>query len=129
MTELQARKLRERIAEMEREMMDFRASMTVVLTELYKTVHELESRQRWSQKPEPEAIERLKAMRDCIVWHFDDSELKTLCFDMGVNFDDLEGDAISDKARELVLYLNRVGRCDELLEYCREKRPNAKLML
>ena len=98
------------------------------LTELYKTVHELERQQRWSQ-PDNRTVDRLKKLRDCIVLHFDDGELRTLCFDLGINFDDLEGDALSDKARELVLYLNRIGRCDELVKYCREKRPNAKLMI
>lgn len=127
MTERQARKLRERIAEMEREMMEFRASMAVVLTELYKTVHELEQSQRWSQQPD--SIEQLKALRDCIVLHFDEGELKTMCFDLGVNYDDLDGDAISEKARELVLYMNRLGRCDELINYCRTHRPKAGIML
>lgn len=128
MSKEQAEKLRERIAEMEREMMDFRASMTVVLAELYKTVHELESQQRWS-KPDVSEVEKLRELRDCIVLHFDNVELRTMCFDLGVNHDDLEGEAISDKARELVLRLNRQGRCDELVKYCQRKRPNAKLML
>ena len=127
MSEKQARKLRERIAKMEREMMEFRISMAVVLMELHETVHELERTQQWSYKPD--SIEQLKALRDCIVQHFDDGELRTMCFDLGVNYDDLDGEAISEKARELVLYLNRVGRCDELIQYCQEKRPNAKLML
>ena len=127
MTENQATKLRKRIARMEAEMMEFRISMAALLMELYSTVHELEQAQRWSQQPD--SIEQLKALRDCIVLHFDEGELKTMCFDLGVNYDDLDGDAISDKARELVLFMNRNGRCDELINYCRTHRPKAKIML
>lgn len=127
MSDLQAAKLRERIAQMENEMMEFRASMALVLTELYRTVHELEQQQRWSYQPE--SIEMLKRIRDCIVYHFDDGELKTMCFDLGVNYDLLEDGGLSDKAREFVLLMQRQGRCDELIQYCRDKRPNSKLVL
>ena len=121
--------LRARIADLEREMMEFRSSMAKVLSSLYDTVHDLESWQRWNRPDEPEKIARLKAMRDCIVQHFSMGEFRTMCFDLGVSFDDLEGDTLEDKSRELVLFLNRVGRCPELVLYCREKRPNAKIML
>lgn len=127
MSESQASKLRKRIADMEREMMEFRSSMAVVLTELYKTVHELERQQRWSYKPDD--VERLKILRDCIVNHFDDGELRNMCFSLGVNYDSLLDGGIDDKARELVLYMNRLGRCSELIDYCRTHRPNAKLMI
>jgi hypothetical protein len=43
MTIKEAELLRQRIAELEREMMDFRSSMARVLAGLYQTVHDLES--------------------------------------------------------------------------------------
>jgi hypothetical protein len=124
-----AQKLRKRIAMMEDEMMQFRASMTVVLAELYQTVHELERQQRWNKHYAQDTIEHLKRIRDCMVVHFNESEFKTLCFDLGVRYDDLLGETISDKARELVLHMNRLGRCDELIAYCKRKRPKANFML
>ena len=126
MTSKEADLLRSRIAELEREMMEFRSSMARVLSQLYETVHDLESWQRWNRQQEPDAIERLKKLRDCIVDHFTLSELRTMCFDLGVSFEELEGETISDKARELVLLLNRLGRCPELVDYCRQQRPNAQ---
>ena len=127
MTENQAAKLRERIAQMEHEMMEFRISMASLLMGLYETLHELERKQRWSYKPG--SIEQLKTLRDCIVQHFDEGELKTMCFDLGVNYDDLDGEGISDKTTELVLFMNRNGRSAELTNYCRTHRPHAKTML
>jgi hypothetical protein len=127
MTQREADLLRLRIAELEKEMMEFRSSMAKVLAALYDTVHDLETWQRWNQQQAPEAVERLKSMRDCIIDHFNLSEFKTMCFDLGVDYQGLEGETLPDKARELVLLLNRTGRCPELVMYCREHRPNAPL--
>lgn len=50
-------------------------------------------------------------------------ELKTLTFDLGINFDNLAGDTLMVKTRELVNYALRRGLEDELLEKCRQERP------
>ncbi len=117
--------LRERIKQVERELMDLRVSMTLLLADLHTTLERVESAQQWNRPQEPQAIERLKKMRDCIVAHFDLGEFRTMCFDLGVSFDELEGEGLDDKARELVLFMNRNGRCPELVDYCRQKRPHA----
>ncbi len=119
MTTHDAELLRQRIAELEREMMDFRLSMARVLAGLYETVHELEKRQKWALEP----VEQMRHLRDCIVAHFDLGELRTMCFDLGISYDGLQGETLHDKAREMVLMLHRGGRVDELRDYCRDKRP------
>lgn len=129
MTSKDADLLRLRIAELEREMMDFRTSMARVLSGLYETVHDLESWQRWNQTQEPHEVDRLKSMRDCIVDHFSMGEFKTMCFDLGISFDDLEGETITDLSRELVLLMNRLGRCPDVVLYCKEHRPGSRIML
>ncbi|HMT19850.1 MAG TPA: hypothetical protein PKE20_01160, partial [Promineifilum sp.] len=40
--------------------------------------------------------------------------LRTLCFRLGVDFDDLPGETKSARARELVLAMDRLGRVGEL---------------
>ena len=45
-----------------------------------------------------------RLLRDLIVNSFDLNELREICFDLGINFDDLRGERISDKARELIIY-------------------------
>ena len=118
MTRETAEMLRERIRQLEGELVELRATMTLLISDLYTTVHEVE---RWQQ---PANLDRLKSLRDYITKHFDKGELQTMCFDLGVNYDDLDGDGLSDKARELVLLMNRNGRCDELFDYCKQNRPN-----
>ena len=65
---------------------------------------------------------RLRMMIDD---HFNKSELQTLCFDMGVDYDGLNGENKSDKARELVAYFERRGIIRDLVAKCKELRPNA----
>jgi hypothetical protein len=56
--------------------------------------------------------------------HFNEGELRGLCADLGIDYDDLPGPAKADKARELVLYCERHGRLDDLKKRCRGLRPN-----
>jgi hypothetical protein len=41
-----------------------------------------------------------------------------------VEYDDLAAAGRSDKARELIMYLARRGRLDELITLCRQERPH-----
>ncbi|MCB9443720.1 MAG: AAA family ATPase, partial [Ardenticatenaceae bacterium] len=65
----------------------------------------------------------LQQVRQLIASHFSLQELKTLCFDVGVEFDDLGGEGKSEKARELVAYIQRRGRLPELLRTLVAERP------
>lgn len=56
--------------------------------------------------------------------HFGEDDLKTLCFDLDVDYENLAGETKSSKARELILELERQGRLPELVERCKRARPN-----
>jgi formylglycine-generating enzyme required for sulfatase activity len=71
----------------------------------------------------PAPVNRVKLRRN-LVEHFNDSELRTLCFDLDVNYDALAGLGTVDKARELIAYLERRGRISELVETCQRLRPH-----
>jgi len=68
----------------------------------------------------------LSRLHEFIVKYYDREELRTLCFDLGVNDDALGGEGLSGKARELVLYLGRQGGLEVLLEKLRRERPMAE---
>jgi effector-associated domain 7 (EAD7)-containing protein len=51
-------------------------------------------------------------------------DLKTLCHDLTVNYDDLSGETLSAKAREIVTYFKRNGRLLDLVDYCRRTRAD-----
>ena len=54
---------------------------------------------------------------------FDAEELKSLCFDLDVQYDALPGSGTAAKARELLTYMGRTDRLNELLEVCKTERP------
>jgi len=63
-------------------------------------------------------------LRQLLSTHFDAGELRTLCFDLGVEYDDLPGAGKADKARELVTYLERHSRIYKLWEIGKRLRPD-----
>lgn len=64
------------------------------------------------------------ALRDNIAHHFDLGELNTLCFDLGVDFDELPGQTKTEKAQNLLANLNRRNRIPVLIEHLKKQRPH-----
>lgn len=56
---------------------------------------------------------------------FDLEELRQLCFELSLDSDNLRGEGKSAFIRELLLYLLRINRLDELMHRLRIVRPNA----
>jgi hypothetical protein len=69
-----------------------------------------------------ESYHRTKLRRN-LAEHFNKDELRTLCFDLGIEHENLP-EAKDGMARELVAYCVRTGRIAELVAKCRELRPN-----
>lgn len=67
---------------------------------------------------------RLITLRQNLTDAFNEGELRTLCFDLQVDYESLPGQGKADKARELVSYLDRRGLVPELVAKCRELRPS-----
>ena len=66
-------------------------------------------------------------LRKAIDEHFTLDELKTLCFDLHVEYENLDGGTRQAKVRELVAYCERVGLVGALLDAVRAMRPNLDL--
>jgi hypothetical protein len=60
---------------------------------------------------------------------FDEEELRSLCFDLGVDYDSLPALGKAGKARELVALLERTGRLPELIALCTTLRPTKSWLL
>jgi len=67
---------------------------------------------------------QLIRLREMFTTYFDAGELRTLCFDLGVDYDDLPGEGKGNKTRELIAYLERRDRLSELLNLAQQLRPN-----
>jgi hypothetical protein len=68
-------------------------------------------------------------LRENIVEYFSTSDLKDLCFDLAIDYDSLPGDAKSDKSREIIVYMKKHNRLEQLINYCTRLRPHMKLNL
>lgn len=66
----------------------------------------------------------LRKLRNLLIKSFNMSELHDLCFTLNVDFDGLPGDGKKGKVRELLQYLKRCGRIDELVQLCAQQRPS-----
>lgn len=62
-------------------------------------------------------------IRDLISSSFNLEEFRTLCADLGVPYDDLPGEGLTARIRELILRLDREQRLDDLLNFCAHLRP------
>lgn len=69
-------------------------------------------------------MSELSQLRQLLSAYFNESELKTLTFDLGLDYEMLPGPAKGDKARELVMLLWRNDRLAELLSLAWPIRPN-----
>ena len=56
-------------------------------------------------------------LRDAIDQHFNLQELKNLCFDLGVDFDNLRGDTKIGKIQSLIIHYLELRKSDELIAY------------
>jgi hypothetical protein len=66
----------------------------------------------------------LVELREALLRHFNLDELRILCFDLGVDFEDIAGDTFASKTTELVVYFQRRGLLHKLVERVRESRPD-----
>ncbi len=69
----------------------------------------------------------LPALRQALDEQFDEEELQTLAFDLGVQYEDLTGEGQAGKARELVELMARRRRLPELAERVEALRPSVTL--
>jgi hypothetical protein len=68
--------------------------------------------------------EQLTELRRILAARFDESELRSLCFELGEDYENLPPEGKAGKARELVRYLERRDRIAELVETGKRLRPD-----
>ena len=56
-------------------------------------------------------------------------EIRQICFDLKVNYENLPGETLTDKCRELYLYMERRGDMEKLISVCQTERPGENWMV
>ena len=72
------------------------------------------------------SVEAKITLRQKLDEYFNEEELQTLCFDLGVEYGNLPAQSKAAKARELVALMQRQGRMDELVAAVARQRPNVE---
>ncbi|MCB9008157.1 MAG: hypothetical protein H6656_12450 [Ardenticatenaceae bacterium] len=106
------------LAEMSLEQRNSISTRKLAVAEFYTAVLEEESAEMLLQN-------RIR-LRELMVRYFNKTELETLCFDLGIDKDDLPNATKPELAQEIILYCERHGKLDRLLDICREQRPHAE---
>ena len=68
----------------------------------------------------------LQKFRQQIVDHFTLDELQVLAFDLGLNWDELAGQILSEKTISLAIYLHKHNRLPDLISHLQQARPHLK---
>ena len=74
------------------------------------------------QSPEQQPL--LTKLRQILAARFDEGEMRTLCFDLGIQYDALPGAGTENKARELIAYFDRHRRIPDLINTGQRIRPD-----
>lgn len=69
-------------------------------------------------------LDMLVTLHKMLIEYFNENELITVAFNLGVNYDTLASTGLDGKARELVNHLDRRRRLRELIAICQSERPN-----
>jgi hypothetical protein len=73
---------------------------------------------------EPTGQKYLNTLRHILVDRFDEDELRTLCFHLGIDYDILPRQGKVYKAEDLLMYLRRRDRIFELVQAGKQLRPD-----
>lgn len=68
--------------------------------------------------------QKLTQLRKLLIQHFSLDELRVLCFDLGLEYEELPGDTRTTKMHGLIEYLQRRGELSRLLNEVIDHRPN-----
>jgi hypothetical protein len=67
--------------------------------------------------------QQLSQLRQILTGRFDAEEFRTLCFDLGISYDELPGEGLGGKARELIAYCKRHERLSDLMATGKKLHP------
>jgi hypothetical protein len=77
-------------------------------------------------KPDTGPLRRSHLLHELIGTHFNNEEMAALASGVGIEIEDVTGGGRMDRALNLALYANRVGRFRQLVEACRRLRPQVE---
>jgi len=90
---------------------------------LFAKVNPLEAQQATANVLAAAETDRVR-LRDLLDTLFSLDDIRALCFNLGIDFDNLPGDTKVMRAQNLILYCEQRGRTDDLIRCARTVNPN-----
>lgn len=106
------------------------SSLGITLNDLSGSAESSDRRSSYRSSPDiPRCphYDDLPRLRQILGQYFSDSELRDLTFDLGIDYENIPGNTKTDKAREVILYLQRQKRLQELISWITSQRPDVDL--
>ncbi len=67
----------------------------------------------------------LIALRENLNAYYSESELRSLCLDLGIEYENLGGRSKPEKVLDLIGFMQRRGRLEQLVDLVRQQRPHS----
>lgn len=80
-------------------------------------------------KPSTGELRARATFHDQMASAFSLDELRQICFDLAVPFEEVPGERLSDRCRELYLLMERRGDLHRLVAVCQQERPDENWMV
>lgn len=68
-------------------------------------------------------------LRRTIIAYFSDSDLRNICYDLGIDYENLPAEGKDARVRELLVQCERMGMLELLVNACVNERPHIDLSL
>jgi hypothetical protein len=78
-----------------------------------------------TEQSTPPSRNIMLTLRDNLNTFYSEVELKSLCLDLGIDYENLSGSSKRGKVLDLIQFTQRHGRFSELLDLVRQQRPHA----
>ena len=63
-------------------------------------------------------------LRKALMDHFSESDIKSLCFDLTIDYEQLSGENKTEKVISLIAYCDQTDTIPQLIQWCSRHRPN-----
>ena len=95
-------------------------------TELSEQLHSWGHWEYVARDPQEKYVDALSKLRHVISNRLDESDIKKICFDLRIRYEDLPGGSWNDKVLELIKRLELLNRISELIKKIKQIRPDIK---
>lgn len=103
-----------------------RRSINSRIKEIESKISQLQAQlSMWNQVP-TSPDRSLVELHQKLTTYFDNTEIRFLCFEMAIDYDEVIGESKTETIRRLILHIDRRQRIAEFIAICKQSRPTVE---